>query len=273
MLDDDHGRRDASARVLIEGEIVKTTRVRTIALCLLAAAVTAVGAASSAWAVAPEVGRCVKTAKNAGKFSGATCIKEKAGGSYEWEPGAVNGKFKTTGGVGKLETLNGTTVTCKTQESGGEFTSPKTVGGIVVKFTHCEAAGFTCGTEGAKEGEIVTNPLEGRIGFENKAKKKVALDLFPTAADGGLYVTFNCTVALHITVGGSVLVNVPADKMLSALTLKYTAKGAKQKPEHLEGEPTDILISEINGKKPEQSGINIVSTQTGEEALEVNAVF
>lgn len=228
---------------------------------------------ASASAAAPEVGRCVKVAAKAGKFSSGTCIAEKVGGSYEWMPGAVKTKFKTSGGVGKLETANGTTVTCKTEESGGEFNSSKTVTGVVIRFTHCEAASFTCETAGAKEGEIVTNPLEGKLGFENKLRKKIALDLFPTAADGGLYVTFNCTVALHITVGGSVLVNVPSDKMLTALTLKYVAKGAKQKPEHFEGEPNDTLVSEINGKKPEQSGINIISTQTGEEPLEANAVF
>ena len=39
--------------------------------------------------------------------------------------GAVKNKLKTTGGTGKLKTLNGTTVTCVTEESGGEFNSRK----------------------------------------------------------------------------------------------------------------------------------------------------
>ncbi len=246
--------------------------VRIAWLCLAAALIVSAVGAATASAAAPEIGRCLKVSPaKTGKFSNSGCTKEKAGGNYEWAPGAVKNKFKTTGGLGKLETLNGTTVTCKTQESGGEYNSPKTVTGVVVKFTHCESAGFTCGTEGAKEGEIITNPLEGRLGIEKKGKK-IGFDLFPTAADGGLYVTFNCTVALHITVGGSVIVPVKTNKMLNTLTLKYTANKGKQKPEHFEGEPTDVLISEINGKKPEQSGINITSTQTGEEALEANAV-
>jgi hypothetical protein len=243
------------------------------ALCVVAALATASAVAFSP----PEIGRCVKvTVAKSGKFSSATCIKEKKGGSYEWLPGAgPAAKFKTTGGVGTLETVNGTTVTCKTEGSGGEFNSTKTVTGVVVTFTGCSSAGLTCGTAGAKEGEIVTNPLEGRIGFENKAKKKIAFDLFPTAADGGLYVTFNCTGQLHITVGGSVLVNIESDKMLTSLALKYSAKRGIQKPVKFEGEPEDVLISEINGKKPEQSGITVTSTQTSEskEALEANAVF
>lgn len=255
-------------------------RLRLAGLCLGAVfAISATMVASASAFSPPEIGRCVKVA-GTGKFTSSSCIKEEKGkkvgkGDYEWLPGAESAKFKTTGGTGTLQTVVGTTVVCKTEESGGEFTGTKTVGGIVVRFAKCESAGFTCNTAGAKEGEIVTNPLEGRIGFENKAKKKIALDLFPASGDGGLYATFNCGSSLHITVGGSVLVPVTADKMLTSLTLKYTEKKGIQKPVKLEGEPEDVLISEINGKKPEQSGITITSVQTSEsgEALEANALF
>ena len=250
-------------------------RARNIGVLVGVLAMSAATSATAASAYSPpEIGRCVKVTAKTGKFSSATCVKEKTGGNYEWEPGAVKNKFTTTGGVGALETANGTAVGCDTEESGGEFSSAKTVTGVVVKFTGCHSAGFVCGTAGSAEGEIVTNPLEGRIGFENKLKKKVAFDLFPTAADEGLYVTFNCGVSLHISVGGSVLVPVtPSDKMLTALSLKYAASRGHQKPEHFEGEPNDTLLTEINGKKPEQSGITITSTQHAEESLEVNAVF
>jgi hypothetical protein len=165
-------------------------------------------------------------------------------------------------------------VRCNTEESGGEFNSPKTVTGIVVRFTGCHSLGFICSTEGSSKGEIVTNPLEGKIGFESKAKKTVGLDLFPTAADKGLYVTFFCPPTLHISVGGSVLVPVtPVDKMLTKLTLKYHAAKGKQNPEKLEGEEKDVLLTTINTKAPEQSGITITSTMTGEEEAEVNAVI
>jgi hypothetical protein len=250
--------------------------LRLIAVCSVVTAVLGAGAASAFAFSPPEVGRCVKVAAGTGKFTSTTCVKLAPltkPGSYEWMPGAVKSKFKTTGGVGTLQTVSGIAVTCKTQESGGEFNSPKTVTGVVVRFTSCESAGFKCATVGAKEGEIATNPLEGKLGVENKLKHKLALDLFPTAADAGLYVTFNCGGSLHITVGGSVLVNVLANKMVSALTLKYTAKLGHQKPEHLEGEPNDVLLSQINGGKVEQSGITITSTQTGEEPLEANSYF
>ncbi len=259
-------------------------RSKVTGICLLLACIVSAVAVTNAWAFSPpEIGRCVKVAAGAGKFSSATCTKEKKAGSFEWLPGAEKKKFTTTGGVGTLSTVVGTTVTCKTEESGGEFNSSKTVSGVVVRFTTCESAGFKCATAGAKEGEIVTNPLEGKIGIEKRgivggkevpSKNKIAFDLFPTAADGGLYVTFNCGLSLHITVGGSVLVPIKtANKMLSTLELKYSAKGGHQKPEHFEGEPNDILITEINEKKPEQSGITIATKQTAEEPLEVNTVF
>ena len=63
----------------------------------------------------------------------------------------MKNKFKTTGGVGALETLNGTAVGCNTEESGGEFNSPKTVTGVVVRFTGCHSAGFICSTAGPKK--------------------------------------------------------------------------------------------------------------------------
>jgi hypothetical protein len=251
-------------------------RIGIAGLCIAAVVATGVVSATAVAFSPPEIGRCVKVAEKTGKFTSNTCIKlasTKLPGSYEWEPGAVKTGLKTTGGIGTLETLNGTTVTCKTEASGGNFASPKTVTGVFVTFTGCKSAGITCNTMGAKEGEIITNELEGRIGIENKLKKKVAFDLFPVPADEGLYVTFNCGVSLHIKVGGSVLVNIPSDKMLTSLILKYHAEKGHQKPEHFEGEPNDVLMTTINTKEPEQSGITINSTQTTEESLEVNAVF
>jgi opacity protein-like surface antigen len=256
---------------------MKRLRVLSVAAVGVLAAV----AVSSASAFSPpEIGRCVKVTAGTGKFSSATCIKEAKGGSFEWLPGAVKNKITTTGGVGTLATVSGIAVSCKTESSGGELNSPKTVVGVVVRFTSCESGGFKCATAGAKEGEIVTNPLEGKIGIENKLKHKLALDLFPTAADGGLYVTFNCGASLHITVGGSVLVPItPIDKMIgpgltvTTLTLKYVSKLGHQVPEHFEGEPNDVLLTQINGGKIEQSGVTISSKQSAEEDLEVNFFF
>ncbi|HME02239.1 MAG TPA: hypothetical protein VKG38_04315 [Solirubrobacteraceae bacterium] len=250
-------------------------RMRTFAVCLVAVCAASAVVATTASASAPEIGRCIKVAAKTGKYSSATCTTAKAGGSYEWLPGAEKKKFTTKGGIGILETAGGTAVGCKTETSGGEFNTPKTVTGIVVTFKECESAGLKCKTKETGEGELVTKELEGELGIESKkivnGKEtiKLALDLFP-AGKTGLFIEFSCG-PLSVKVQGSVLVNVLDDKMESALTLKYSAKHAKQKPEGFEGLPKDILESSINGHPFEQSGQTITTVQTGEEKLEANA--
>ena len=247
-------------------------RFRVLGAFIVAALLIGAAAAGSASAAAPEVGRCVKVATKGGKFSSAACTKEKAGGSYEWYPGVVKGKFTTSGGKGILTAVGGKTVACTSESSGGEYSSPKEELNVVVTFKGCESAGLKCRTPGAAEGELVTNSLEGELGFESKAKHKIGLDLFPGKTAGGLFITFNCST-LHLQVRGSVLVNVKSDKMLSSTTLKYKDKKGHQEPEQLEGQPKDVLEVSFNETPFEQAGQEITATVTGEEAVEANAYF
>jgi hypothetical protein len=242
-----------------------------LAACCLIAAVVA-----SAWAEAPEFGRCL--AKTGGKYANNVCTKlAKPGksGTYEWEAGAVRNKFTGVGGVGTLETIHGVKVSCKAERSAGEYTTPKTVGNISVVFTGCESVGFKCDTVGAAEGEIVVNPLAGTLVWEKPTKKKVAIDLVPQETE--LFVEFACGPAVA-KVKGSVLTNVPADKTVTTIVERFTAKKGKQKPEYYytaKGEKVqDVLITKIGGPgaELEQSGQTITNTQTDEEAGEVNTV-
>jgi hypothetical protein len=246
-----------------------------VAVCAMGAV-----AAASASAAAPEIGRCKKVVKGSGKYSSAACTTLKAGGEYEWAAGAEKGKFTTKGGIAILEQKGGAAVACKTEASGGEYTGPKTVGGVVVTFTGCESGGIKCKTAGSAEGELVTKPLEGVIGIEKRVfvegkevakKNKIAFDLFPVGKTG-LFIEFSCST-LALTVQGSILVPLtPTNKMLSALTLKYSAKGGVQKPTHFEGEPIDVLESKLGGGAFLQSGQTVTTVQTNEELLEVNTV-
>jgi hypothetical protein len=251
--------------------------MRITGLCLIAAFVMSALAAASASAAAPEIGRCVKTALGKGKFSSSTCTAEKAGGSFEWVPGAVKNKFTTTsGGLAILETKNGTTVICKKETSGGEYTGTKTVRGVVVKFNNCASAGFACSTVGSAEGELVTHTLEGVIGVEKKGltakANKIAFDLFPVGKTG-FFIEFSCG-PLPVQVKGSVLVPLtPTNKMEPKLTLKYVATKGVQKPTKFEGEPADVLESSLKGKPFEQAGQTLTTVQTNEELLEINTVF
>jgi hypothetical protein len=249
--------------------------LRMMGVCAaLAVGVSAVFA-GGAWAVeAPELGQCM--AQSGGKYSNNICTKLATGktvGKYEWRPGAVKNKFTGKGGTATLETIHKVKVTCKTENSAGEYTSSKTVGNIEVVFTGCEATGFKCETAGAAEGEIATNLLSGALRWENSLKTKVAIDLVPQATE--LFVEFQCGPA-NAKVKGSVMANVPVDVVKTVFEQKFTAKTGKQKPEYYytsSGEKIkDVLMSKLGGPEAEfeQAGQTVTNSQTDEEPLELN---
>jgi len=255
-------------------------QLRSIGLCLVAILMASAMAAASASALeAPEIGRCVL--QSGGAYANNSCTKDAkkvTEEKYEWEPGAVKAKFTGTGGAATLETVAPIEVKCKRETSNGEFTSPTTVGNIAVTFYGCEETGFKCETAGAKEkGEIVVNTLSGKLVWEHKATKKVAVDLFPASTE--LFVAFACGPA-KAKVKGSVLVNVKAGKMEESLKEAFkgiTGKVGHQNPEEYEtasGERVkDILETQLanNETAPfEQSSQTVTNTQKDEELLEVN---
>jgi hypothetical protein len=249
---------------------------RLVALCVVVGCVVGLVVVGSASAAAPEYGRCLAAEKVGKVYTGGytnsscTTVSGTKTGKYEWFPGIVKKVMRTSGGKALLETVNKVAVTCESESSVGEFSGTKEAKDIVVTFKGCETAGDKCSTPGAGEGELVTNPLEGVVGFENKAEKKTAFDLFP-AGRKGLFIEFGCS-GLVVAVKGSVLVPIQADKMLSSLSLKFKATKGKQKPEHFEGEPDDILETTYKGGPFEQSGQTETTTLTSEEKLELNAV-
>jgi len=257
-------------------------RIRIAGLCLVAAFAISAVAAASASATAPEIGRCIKKAKAEGKgYTSATCTVKGEGlkAKYEWSPGTGKGRFTTTGGIGVLTTVGGSEVECKTESSAGEYKpggNNKEEAGLVVTFTGCKASGLSCTTKGAKSGELITNELEGVVGWENKALKKTDLELSPAkSVTSGLFIEFEC-VGLLVKVKGHVLVPIKNDAMKETEILKFVAKKGKQKPEKWEESPEKAILeasfSSFNGGAFEQSGQNVTSTIKGEEKLELNAV-
>jgi len=257
-------------------------RLRMMGLGLAGALLASAVVATSAWAAAPEIGRCVAHA--GGKYTNNVCTKAATGkikGTFEWEPGAIKKKFTGVGGVGTLETIKANKVSCKTEVSSGEFTSPKTVGNIAVTFTGCESAGYKCVSPGKGEGELVTNLLSGTLVWEKFGTKttgekygtKVAIDLVPQSTE--LFIEFQCGPA-NVKVTGSVLTNLPVNKAESKVEMKFTAKKGKQKPEYYYTSTfekvKDVLIAKIGATEFEQSGQTITNVQTAEEPLEVNTV-
>jgi hypothetical protein len=254
-------------------------QIRIIGVYLVAALGISAVLVASASATAPEFGRCLKKAKAEGKgYTSNKCTTAGEGtkAKYEWVPGAGKTKFETKGGVGILQSASGNKVECKTEDSTGEFFegTNKEAGNMEIKFNECESLSLPCNTPGAKPGELVTNDVEGLVGWENKAKKKTALELYPAkSVASGLFIEFECA-GLVIKVKGKVLVPIKNDTMKTTETLKFVATKAKQKPEKWEESSGKVILeSSFKGAPYEQSGQTITSTLkelAGEEALELN---
>jgi hypothetical protein len=229
---------------------------------------------------APEYGRCVsaqavKEGKKTvyhGNFTSTKClVKSEAGsGRYDWVPGLAKDGFTTQAeGPITLETIAKVKVTCEGESGTGRFDGSRTVAGVILHFNSCESSGHKCTTSGHAEGELATSTLEGRIGWEVKASKKVALDLRP-AGSAVSFLEYQCAGAAPSSVGGSVLVPVVEDKMVASAPLKFKAAKGRQKPEAFEGDATDVLLSSLGGGVFEQTGLRVTMTEVGEEAMEVN---
>lgn len=238
---------------------------------------------------APEFGRCIEVAGDTvgtktvyhGGFKGATCVAASASrtGKFEWYPGVLKGGFKTTlkrEGDVKLDTVEGMAVDCRTETGAGEYRGTKEVAGLVFRFTGCEIPGRKatpariCTSSGLAEGELETRTLEGALGWQDRAAKKVALDLYP-AGDAGPVLEYGCAGGMATTVDGSLLVPVRVDKM--GQTSSFGVKAAKgvQKPDALEGGEQEVLMSSLNGAAAVQAGLTAGSTIASEEAIEINA--
>jgi alpha-tubulin suppressor-like RCC1 family protein len=229
---------------------------------------TAVSSFRYVAAGAPEYGRCVKVAKGTGKYN-SSCTVEKAGSNFEWTPGVVKTHFTLSGGEGKLETVAKKKVLCTGETGAGEYSGTKALVNTTIELTGCAFEADKCTSAGAAEGEIRTGTLTGALGWKNMESGAPALDLAPS--EGELVAEFLCGADAFV-VQGSVIVGVHQNEMQLAPTLKYEATNGKQKPEHFDEEPNDVLEMSF-GAAFEQTGLTVTTTQTNEEEVEVNAAI
>jgi hypothetical protein len=251
-------------------------RIMILGLCAVGSLIASVAFVASASASAPEFGRCVKT--SGGKYKEAKCLKLATGtGSYEWFPGvAKTQRVTSVGGVGVLTTVGGAGVECKSETATGEFSpggNNKEEAGIVVRFKGCKSLEAPCTTPGAESGELITNELEGLVGWENKTRKKTDLELSPAkSVTSGLFIEFSC-IGLVVKVRGHVLVPFKNDAMKKSETLRFVAKKGIQKPTKWEESSSPVILEASFKAGPfEQAGQNITATVEAEEPLELSAV-
>jgi len=190
-------------------------RIRMAGSCLVAGLALAAIGASSASAL-PEIGRCV--AKAGGKYTEGKCLKKTTtGGTFEWLKGTGGkNKFSATSGEAVLEGESGTKIVCTASTAAGKYDEDGTahaikgVEDVVAKFTGCEDPGIgkICHSSGQGEGVIVTESLEGNLGYIKKsAPKSVGQELHPKTK-GGPFAIFEC----GLPASGGIKVTVQENK-------------------------------------------------------------
>ena len=137
-------------------------------------AVFAVGAmtATAASAAAPEFFHCV--AKAGGAFA-AGCENAGSGFAKETVKTGSSIKFTDKEGLSKLNAKAETSLSCPADTSKGEITGPKSIAGVVVRFTGCTAKegmqpGCKSNSTHQGPGIIETNVLKGTLGGASETK-------------------------------------------------------------------------------------------------------
>jgi hypothetical protein len=244
-------------------------RMRIMGLCLVAVFSLALVAVSSASATEPAFFECKAVGAGKGTFSKG-CKVAKKGGGFEPTEGVGKGKiFKGKGGSATLHTpaVKGE-ITCTSFKDEGKITSPKNINKIISTFSGCSTLGKKCKSAGQKAGTIKTMPLKGEIGYISAANHEVGVDL---TAEGADLADFECE-GITVKVNGSVIGHyTPVNKFSKTSVNTFAVNGEGfQDVKNLEGQPTDVLESTINGSGPFESGQQASATNVGEE-LELKA--
>jgi hypothetical protein len=204
--------------------------LRMVGLALVAVFATAAVVATSASASLPEFGKCEVAPTHEGKYTDKNCtvkakkVNEKFTGGFEFRKATelANKSFQGQGGAGVLNVIArfcegkvgsertkaceakgieqaAIAVECETERAHGEVTGTKEVTNVSVKFQGCKLFGSIPCSNTSNEGEINVNPLKGKLGYINKLKKEVGVDLNPKTKKGE-FAKFNCS-GVGIVVG------------------------------------------------------------------------
>ncbi|MDQ6810786.1 MAG: hypothetical protein M3Z95_02660, partial [Actinomycetota bacterium] len=222
----------------------------------------------------PNLGRCVAVTPGTGEWNDGHCETPAFGrGKDNWlaGPGALN-HFTGQLSAVTLETVGKAKLTCTAGSSRGEYTP---LGSLTqtVTLTGCErpAGHQACQSSAAASGEIVTNRLEGEIGFITGGETPtVGLAL---SSPLGL-ASFECAGGELVSLEGSVIGQLKAGvgKMASIVPVAFKAKAGVQIPESFKGgSPQTLTTTTTAGsvKHTEQVGLTSTLTITNEEPLEI----
>jgi hypothetical protein len=224
-----------------------------LGVCLVAL-LAATAAVSTASAAEPAFFECAKL--KGGKFKGG-CKEESAKGNTELVEGVGTGKpLKGKGGEFRhyIPAIGDRGRFCTaTKKVVGSLATPTTQKGVVLTWTGCEWTGKKCESAGQPHGTVVTNALEGTLGYVNAAEHRVGIDF--TGEGGPDLASWDCE-GLEFEVGGSLIGEItPANTLTSTYTVTFALQSEvfgeeTQLIKNFEGGPEDVPIFHVNGSGP-----------------------
>jgi hypothetical protein len=252
-------------------------------LCVVAIAGLCAIIVASASASEPALWECAKAAKVDGHYTGRyedkSCSEENTTGRgkfemQEWqkEPGAAK-SFKGVSKGLNWEISGVIGVTCTSSVFTGEVAGAKAFKDVSITLSGCEVGHRQC-ENGGTLGEIKLNPLQGELGYVNKAAHEVGVIL---SSEVGRYIAEYHCAELHIRWSGAVIgVITPTNVFTKGLTLAFEQSAGEQYPRTMEGFAGEYVpfAETVSGEgefgAPLKMGISDVVTVKGEE-LELKA--
>jgi hypothetical protein len=225
-----------------------------LGVCLVAL-LTATAGVAAASAAEPAFFECAKL--KGGKFKGL-CQVEGAKGNHELQEGI--GKGKPVKGKGTTlspfaPAVNGGKLECMKTTLTGSLANATTFKGLQIVEKGCfGGTSKFCTSAGQAPHTVVSNLLEGTLGYIDAAEHRVGLDL---KGEGGADLfDYNCE-GLTEDVGGSAIGEItPVSTLTNAYTVTFTRDGEGfQSVKSFEGGPEDVPLIELNGTGPFPSSI------------------
>jgi hypothetical protein len=242
-----------------------------VGLALAASGATAAGAAASE----PAFFHCAKVAH--GEFKNKTCTEGGQAGAGKYELAEGIGRkhgFVAKGGEVQLTTAPPAEISyfCPRSQLKGEFSSPTTIGNVVMTL------GAECSEEGSFRrqcsspshpvgGVIAIGPLSGSLGYVNKEKKQVGLDL--VREGGGPLAEFTCKSTGTFQLKGSIIGLITGDVNVASKRFELLLATTIEQLEG--GVPAVLSLLDVGTAQEEAIKIVTMSFRVKGEALEIKA--
>ena len=230
----------------------------------------------------PEIGRCLSVPNGTGARSSSKCTTAGGKKGYEWFPAVGSAKpigrgglNLTTSAAAVLEGISRQAITCGEAHLSAADEGLKSLGHAEVVLEGCRrGASETCQSRGEASGYVITHPLRAELGTittsATAAKNKLGFALQP--AGETTLADFACGVT-QMSLRGSVIGEVKANAMGTAVSLKFGQSKGVQKPGAFAGGASHVLQMKTGSGAYEAAGLSASFAGHAEEAIEISSVL